>query len=193
MAKPELSENVNVYSFQSMATFKGFIKNGLDSSTMINLIICYDSKFDEFKERGFSSPPNLFFFHEISRAEIIGVLINKNKLTKNEAVDSFTKLVKEFNLMKIARGESAEEYEKIVEEANKKVVEKENNQSLKIGEADIIIIGGFLKEKINLVHTGDKGFEKTCTELGMTVMPLPKRDFEKEKEFKKIMKHRDKC
>ena len=54
-----------------------------------------------------------------------------------------------------------------------------------------IIIGGFLRDKLNFAHSGDEGFLKTCEELGLNVMPLPKRDFDKEKEIKKWMKRRD--
>ena len=38
-------------------------------------------------------------------------------------------------------------FEKLAEEANGKVVKKLDNSRLKIGEKDIIIIGGFLREK----------------------------------------------
>ena len=81
-----------------MATFKGFIKNGLDSSTMINLIVCFDSKFDEFRKRGFAFPPNLFYYHEISRSEVIGVLINEYNFTEEEAKESLKKLIGQFYL-----------------------------------------------------------------------------------------------
>ncbi len=178
-------KEINVYSLNSMANFKGFIKNGLDSSTLINLIVCFDSKFDEFRNRGFTFPPNLFYHHEISKTEVIGVLINKHNFTKKEAIDSFNKLIDEFNLNKIIRNESTDEaYEKIVEEANERVVNKENNGKLKIGEQDTIIIGGFLKNKINFIHSGDKGFQKTCEELKLNVIPLPKRDSKKEEKIK---------
>ncbi len=55
------------------ASFKGFVKNGLDSSTIINLISVFDGKFDEFRKNGFTFPSNLFFYHEISRSEVIAV------------------------------------------------------------------------------------------------------------------------
>lgn len=176
-----------------MATFKGFIKNGLDSSVMINLIVCFDSKFDEFRKRGFTFPPNLFNFHEISHPEVIGVLINTFNFTKNEAKESLKKLIEEFNLNKLMRDETTDEsYEKIVEEANDRVVKKENNEDIRIGNQDIIIIGGFLKNKINFIHSGDEGFKKTCKELKLNVIPLPKRDIEKEEKIKNLMKRRTK-
>ena len=78
-------EDVNVFSLSGMATFKGFIKNGFDSSVMINLVVCFDSKFDEFRKRDFTFPQNLFYFHEISHPEVIGVLINTFNFTEREA------------------------------------------------------------------------------------------------------------
>lgn len=79
-----------------------------------------------------------------------------------------------------------------MEEANERVIGKENRKDLKIGDPDIIIIGGFLKNNINFIHTGDEGFKKTCEELKLNVIPLPERDFRKEKEIKQWMKRRDK-
>lgn len=185
------SKGVNVFSLSGTAIFKGFIKNGLDSTVLVNTVACFDSKFDEFRKRGFTFPPNLFYYHEISRPEVIGVLINKFNYTKDEAITSWNKLVQEFNLSKISRNESIDEpYEKLVEEANERVVKQENDTDLKIGEQDVIIIGGFLKNNVNFVHTGDKGFQKTCEELKLNVVPLLKRDIVKEKEIKKWMKKR---
>lgn len=185
--------DVNVFTLSSMATFRGFVKNGLDSSVMINIIVCFDSKFEEFRKMGFTFPPNLFHYHEISISEVIGVLINEFKFTKEEAKDSLKVLISEFNLEKIIRNELTDEaYEKIVGEANERVIKKENNEELRIGDQDIIIIGGFLKNKINFIHTGDKAFQKTCKELKLNVVPLPQRDINKEEEIKKLMKKRDK-
>ncbi|MBI2147793.1 hypothetical protein HYU19_04950 [Candidatus Woesearchaeota archaeon] len=99
-----------------------------------------------------------------------------------------TKLILKFNLTKIQRIDSDYLFEKMVEEANQRVVQKYSNQRLKIGEQDIIIIGGFLREKINIIHSGDRGFLKTCEELSLNTIPLPARDFAKEKEIKSWMK-----
>ena len=181
-------ESVEVYSMSGMAKLKGFIKNGLDTSTIINVIVSFDSEFKEFRERGFTFPPNLFFYHEISWPETIGVLINKHKFTKTEAIDSLKKMIVQFNLTKIKRLDSDDLLESMVREANQRVVTKENNPRLKIGEQDITIIGGFLKEKVNFIHSGDNGFLKTCEELGLNTVPLPERDADKEKEIKRYMK-----
>ncbi|MFH1052868.1 MAG: hypothetical protein V1740_00455 [Candidatus Woesearchaeota archaeon] len=182
-------KDVNCYVLSGMAQFKGFVKNGFDSSTIINLITVFDSNYDKFRKRGFTFPPNLFFFHEISVPETIGVLINKHKLTKEEAKEALNKLIANFNLSKIIRKSDLDlDYEKIVEEANKRVVNKD--PKLKIGEQDIIIIGGFLREKINFVHSGDSGFLKTCEELNINTIPTPKRDIEKENQINKFMKDR---
>src|SRR3989338_7140200 len=116
-------KDVKVYSAGGMATFKGFIRNGLDSSTLINLIIVFDGKSESFKQRGFTSPPNLFYYHEISKSEVIGVLINDYGFTKDEAIDALNKLVNEFSLSKIARVPALDtSFELLVEETNKKVV-----------------------------------------------------------------------
>ncbi len=181
-------EGVEAYTLSSMVKLKGFIKNGLDTSTIINIIVNFDSEFLEFQQRGFTFPPNLFFYHEISWSETIGVLINHHKFTKEEAITSLKKLIAKFNLQTIVRFDSDELFEKLVEEANQRAVQKSNNLRLKIGDHDIIIIGGFLREKINFVHSGDEGFLKTCEELSINTVPLPKRDFEKEREIKNWMK-----
>lgn len=188
MAHKKKIKDVKVYSASGMATFKGFIKSGLDSSTLINLIIVFDGKSESFKQRGFTSPPNLFYCHEISRSEVIGVLINEYGFTKNEAIEVLNKLVNEFSLSKIVRvPELDASFELVVEEANKKVVDKHNNKLLKIGIPDVIIIAGFLRNNLNFVHSGDQGFLKTCEELGISSIPTHKRDIGKENEIKKLM------
>jgi len=188
MVAEKKEKDVEAYSMSGMVKLKGFIKNGLDTSTIINIIINFDSEFLEFQQRGFTFPPNLFFYHEISWSETIGVLINEHKFTKEEAVTSLKKLIAKFNLQRIVRFDSDELFENLVEEANQRVVQKPNNSHLKIGDNDIIIIGGFLRDKINFVHSGDEGFLKTCEELGVNIILLPQRDFEKEKEIKSWMK-----
>ena len=79
-------------------------------------------------------------------------------------------------------------FEKSAEQANGAVVRKCNDPRLRIGVQDAIIIGGFLRNKMNFIHSGDKGFLKTCEELNINTVPLPKRDAEKENELKKLMK-----
>jgi len=181
-------KKVEVYAMSGVAKLKGFIKNGLDTSTIINVIVSFDSEFEEFRKRGFTFPPNLFFYHEISWSETIGVLINTHKFTKEEAIDSMKKMISKFNLTKIRRQDSDDLFDKMTEEANQRIVKKHNNPRLKIGKQDIIIIGGFLREKVNFIHSGDNGFLKTCEELRLNIVPLPERDFGKEKEIKSWMK-----
>ncbi|MFH1065148.1 MAG: hypothetical protein V1734_01430 [Nanoarchaeota archaeon] len=171
-----------------MGELKGFVKNGLDSSTLINLIVVFHAEFDEFRARGFTFPPNLFHYHEVSYSEVIGVLINKHGFSKEKAKESFVKLKREFDLQEIKRIDSDENYEKLVENANKGIVRKEGNSDIKIGELDIIIIGGFLRESINIVHSGDKGFLKTCNYLNINIAPMPEHDIQKENELKKLLK-----
>jgi hypothetical protein len=184
--KKQKRKDMKVFSLKGKAIFKGFVKNGLDSSVLINLIVCFDSEFNEFRKRGFTFPPNLFYFHEISHPEVVGVLINSFGFTKKEAKEALRKLIKEFNLEEIIRNENIDKtYEEAVKEANLRVVYQEKNKNLLIGEQDIIIIGGFLRNKINLIHTGDRGFKKTCGELGLNVIPLPKEDIDLERKFRK--------
>ncbi len=191
MVKNKKIKEVKCYSLSGMANLKGFIKNGLDSSTLINLIIVFDSEFKEFKNKGFTFPPNLFYYHEISRPETIGVLINRCNFSKKEAISAFDKMINQFGLRKIKRKESIDkDYELLVEDANERVFRTSKDSKLKIGIQDIIIIGGFMREKINLIHSGDRGFLKTCEELNLQIIPMPKRDIEKENEIKKWANNR---
>src|SRR3989338_9440358 len=96
-------KGVEIYRVSGMAKLKGFIKNGLDTSTIINIIVSFDSEFGEFQKKGFSFPPNLFFYHEVSWSETIGVLINHHKFTKEEAVTALKKLIIKFNLQRIEK------------------------------------------------------------------------------------------
>jgi hypothetical protein len=188
--KKELKD-LKVYSASGMATFKGFITNGLDSSTLINLIVVFDSKFEEYRKRGFTFPHNLFHYHEISVPEVIGILIYKHGFTKDEAKEALRKLVNEFSLTKIIRIQELDaSFEKLVEETNSKIVIKYDDEKLKIGNLDIIIIAGFLRNNINFVHSADEGFLRTCEELKINTIPTPKRDIEKENELKKWLKKR---
>ena len=106
MVAVKKEKDVEVYTMSGMATLKGFIKNGLDTSTVINVIVSFDSEFEEFQKKGFTFPPNLFFYHEVSWPETIGVLINHHKFTKEEAITSLKKLIAKFNLQKIVRYDS---------------------------------------------------------------------------------------
>ncbi len=190
MVAEKREKGVEVYTLSGMAKLKGFVKNGLDSSTLINLIVVFDSKTNELSQRGFTFPPHTFFYHKVSRSEVIGVIINKHNFTSEEAYESFNKLVSQLDLRMIERRDSDELFENLVEEANSKVVQKVNNHRLKIGEKDIIIIGGFLREKVNFVHSDDEGFLKTCEELEINVIPTPTLHSQKEKDIKSWMNKR---
>ena len=58
-----------------VGTFKGVVKNGIDSGTLIDLIVRFGSAPDFFEARGFGFP-NMFYCHRISRREVVGVLLN---------------------------------------------------------------------------------------------------------------------
>lgn len=190
MVAEKKEKDVEVYTLSGMATLKGFVKNGLDSSTIINLMVVFDSEADELKQRGFTFPPHTFLYHKVSKSEVIGVLINKHNFTPEEAFQSLNKLVSQLNLNMIDRRDSDEMFEKLAEEANNKVVKNSNNPRLKIGEKDIVIIGGFLREKINFVHSDDEGFLKTCEELEINIIPTPALHSQKEKDIKGWMNKR---
>ena len=159
-------------------TIKGAIKNGLDTSRLVNLIICFGSP-KNFRIEGFSFPPNLFYIHEISFDEAVGVLIRSFNFDKNKAISKVKEWKKEFKTCEIKRDNTSEEYERIVEKVNEDIV-KNKGENYKIGISDIRIIAGFLKEKINIVHVKDKGFEETCKKLNMNVIETPKEYVEKE-------------
>jgi hypothetical protein len=179
-----------VFTASGIIKLKGFVKNGVDSSMLINLIVVFDAKTEELSQRGFTFPPHTFFCHKVSRAEVIGVLINKHNFTPEEAYDSFNKVASQLDLQIVERRESDGMFEKLVEETNNRVIQKFNNPKLKIGEKDIVIIGGFLREKINFVHSDDEGFLKTCEELGINTVPTPTLLSQKEKEIKGWMSKR---
>mgnify|MGYP001614003224 CR=1 FL=1 len=108
----------------------------------------------------------------------------------DEAYQAMNKLISQLDLNIIDRRDSDEMFEKLAEEANGKVVKKLDNSRLKIGEKDIIIIGGFLREKVNFVHSDDEGFLKTCEELGINIIPTPTLHSQKEKDIKSWMSKR---
>ena len=177
---------MDYFKIQGGLIIKNAIKNGLDTSRLVNLIICFDHP-DNFKIKGFQFPPNLFFIHEISFNETVGILINEFKFDREKAISRVKEWRNEFRTTEIKRDEISKDYEKIVEKTNQEIV-KEKGNNYKIGDNDIIIIAGFMKEKVNIVHVKDKGFEETCKRLGMNIIPTPKRDLEGEKEFKKSIK-----
>jgi hypothetical protein len=156
---------------------------------LINLIVVFDSDFEIFRNRGYLFPPNLFYYHEISVPEVIGVLISKFKFTNNEAKNALSKLIEMFKLVKIARvAELDNPFEALALQANRAIAIKD--KTLAIGIQDQIIIGGFLRNKINIIHSGDKGFIKTCEKLKINTISIPTRDIQKEIEIKKILKKR---
>lgn len=155
----------------------------MDTSRLVNLIICFDSP-KNFKIKGFAFPPNLFYIHEASFSEAVGILINKFKFSQREAIEKVKEWREEAGTEEIKRKEGDELYEGIIEETNRGIV-KNKGDNYKIGDVDIIIIAGFLRENINIVHVRDKGFEETCKRLKMNVIPMPEEDIKKENNFKR--------
>lgn len=159
------------------------IKNGLDTSRFVNLIICF-KKPENMKIDGFQFLSNLFYIHEITFSEAIGILIHKFNYKPEDAKQIVKDWKSALQTKEIQRDEDSKKYENIVEDTNKEVV-KQKGENYKIGEPDIIIISGFKKENINIVHVKDKGFEETCKNLDIQVIPTQKKDIEKENQIKK--------
>jgi len=173
---------VHSFKIKGKLIIKNPIKNGLDTSRLVNLIICFGSP-QNFKIKGFQFPPNLFFIHEISFSEAVGILINEFKFSKNDAVKKVRAWRGEFGTNEIKRDQTSEQYEEIVKKTNLQVI-KEKGIRYEIGENDIMIIAGFMKEGVNIIHVKDKGFEETCKKLNLNVIPTSEEDFKKEKNLK---------
>jgi len=171
-------KDVNYFYSEGSMIIKNAIKNGLDTSRLVNLIICFDSPSD-FKIKGFSFPPNLFYIHEISFNEAVGILIERFNFDQKKAISKVREWKNAFGTPEIKRDSNFEEYERIVERTNEDIV-KEKGENYRIGINDIRIIAGFLKEKINLVHVKDRGFEETCKKLNINVIEIPQEDIKKE-------------
>jgi len=179
-------ESVTCYSGFGTILIKNIIKRGMDSSKFINMIMCYPDP-DKYRMEDCPVPPNIFFIHDITFSEALGVLINEFGIAEDDAKRRIKNWIEKYRIKRIKLDEVSEEYEKIVEEANMKVVQQ-FGMNYKIGEKDIKIIAGFLKESINIVHVKDKGFEKTCQMLGMNIIPTLKRDIEKEEKLKEKLR-----
>lgn len=182
MNAKENIKNLKVFSFGRNFTFKGAIKNGLDSSRFINLIVCFDSP-EEFRMVGYPCPPNLFHLHKISISEAYGILINEFNFSHEKAKLKIKKWLDEFQI-KLIDPQELEEYENLVRSTNNEIV-REKGENYRIGWQDIKIIASFIKEGINIVHVKDKGFEETCKRHNIEIIPTPKRDLKKERELKK--------
>lgn len=179
-------EDVKVYSSSGTILIKNIIKRGMDSSKFINMIVCYPEP-DKYQMNNCPVPPNIFFIHDITFSEALGVLINEFKIEENEAKRKIKNWIEKYQIKRIKMDEVPAEYEKIAGEANRKVIQQFGD-IYKIGEKDIKIIAGFLKESINIAHVRDKGFEKTCQMLGINIIPTVKRDIEKEKRLKERLR-----
>lgn len=174
-------KEVKVLTLNNAAILKGFTKNGLDSSRFINLILCFESP-EEFKARGYSFPPNLFYLHKLSVSETYGVLINKFNINKKEAAEKINSWLDGLNIHQIDP-KNIKEYKDLVAGVNKEVI-ADCGEDYLIKSPDIRIIASFIKEGINLIHVKDKGFEETCKRLNINIIETPLRDLEKERKIK---------
>jgi hypothetical protein len=167
--------------------FKGFEKIGMDSCAIIMLANC-PSNLEDFKEKFYLL--NQALYHTATtHHEVVGVLVNSYYFDKEDAKATWNKLIEGLNLNLIYWDKSNKENIKIkVRQANEEVIKESGNKSLNIGEPDIKIISCFLYEGINKVYTLDRGFEKTCIKLGMTVLRLPREYITKSEEVRLMNK-----
>jgi len=156
------------FNYGSLIIKGNIVKNGIDSSRFINIIVCYDSPKD-FRLGDFPFPPNLFHLHEISIKETYAILINEFDFNKEKARKSIDDWSKGLNLSIIRDSPKSQKYEDLVENTNKEIISKKG-ENYKIGYSDIKIISGFLSEGVTIVHVRDKGFEETCKILNINVI-----------------------
>ncbi|MEK6862537.1 MAG: hypothetical protein AABW57_00010 [Nanoarchaeota archaeon] len=186
--KTQKKEKTNVKVYKTTGTFmlKGVIKVGLDTSVIYDIITGLESK-EYFKSKGYQFPKYLLYYHEASFNEVVGLLINKKKMGFEEAKKAMNQFIDDFNVEFIKRDDNSKEYEEIVRKVNEEVV-KQYGEDCKIGPIDIIIIAGFLQNKMTSVEVRDKGFEKTCEKLDMNHFRFPTRDKIIEDKLKKVFK-----
>ena len=174
---------VDYYQMKSGILLKAnIIKNGLDTSRLVNLITVFTSP-EEFKMAGYPFPPHLFFVSDISFNETVGILIHKFNKTKDWAIAQIRLWYASFNLQRISE-EHIEKFIPLVRETNATIV-KEFGENYRIGDEDTKIIACFLKEGVNIVHSSDKGFKETCKKLNMNIADIPIKDLQGEKDIKK--------
>lgn len=165
-----------------LGQLKGFAKNGLDSSTIINLIVVFAPDFVAFRTK-YPFPPNLFYYHDVSYPEVIGVLINRHQYTKLQAKKAFAQFKDVFSPQVIKRiAHTDKDFENLVRTTNQRIAKRAQDEKLLIGEQDVIIIAGFKRENIDYVHSGDAAFLRTCKEIGLNVWPTPKKHLSLEKD-----------
>ncbi len=173
--------------FMVQIEFKGFEKIGMDTCALIMLANC-PSNLDDFKEKFYTVGQALYHTATIHH-EVYRVLINKYYFDKEEAKDTWNKIIEILNLNLIYWHKVyKEDIETRVRKANEEVVKESCDERLRIGEPDIKIISCFLYEGINKVYTLDRGFEKTCIKLGMIVLKLPREYINKSEEIKAMNK-----
>ena len=139
--KRDVKDKKKRYALQSGIVLKtGFIKNGLDTSRLVNIIARFKSP-DDFKMAEYPFPKNLFFVSDVSFGECVGILIHKFEMTKEEAAAKVKLWHEALSLQRITE-EGIESFYPIVEEANKRVVKK-LDRKYEIGENDKNIIAVF--------------------------------------------------
>jgi hypothetical protein len=167
--------------------FKGFEKVGIDTCALLHLANC-PSNLDDFI-KNYGSKNQVFYHTSTIHHEIIGVLIHNYFFDYDDAKLAWQNLVKSLNSNIIYWHKNyKEEIEIKVRETNEEIVKLFNDKKLRIGEPDIKIICCYIYEGINKVYTLDRGFEKTCIMLGMSVLKLPREYIVKSAIIRKMNK-----
>jgi len=173
--------------FMAQIEFKGFEKVGMDSCAIIMLVNC-PSNLEDFKEK-FYTVKQALYYTATTHHEVIGVLVHKYYFDKEDAKDTWNKMIEGLNLNLIYwHQDYKEDIEIRVRKANEEVIKESDDERLRIGEPDIKIISCFLYEGINKVYTLDRGFEKTCLKLGLAILKLPREYINKSEEIKAMNK-----
>jgi hypothetical protein len=152
-----------------------FEKIGLDSSAIICLAVNLRN-LNEFK-RNFCNFNKKYYFSIESEAETIGVLINNYDFSPEEARRLWKKVCSEINLNLIFWGKDQGEKDsffKIVREINNSLTNNGKDATFFIGDMDIQIISNFYSKGIRKIYTLDRAFKKTCKELEMIPLKMPK-------------------
>ncbi|MBT4376052.1 hypothetical protein HOD29_01625 [archaeon] len=152
-----------------------FEKIGFDSSSIICLAV--DPRNLNHFKANFCSFSKKYYFSVESEAETIGVLINKYSFSPSESRALWKKVCSEINLNLICWGKDLNErgsFFKIVREINNSLSNNGKDATFFIGDMDVQIISNFYSEEIRKIYTLDRAFKKTCKELGIITLKMPK-------------------
>ena len=149
-------------------TSEKYQKVGIDTSTLINLVIKNIDLFD-FKKKKLSINDSLYYAMR-TKYEFKGVMLNRFGFDKKEKNKLWKRVKNSLGLrpIKIGKRDISHQLEKVrkANASSVKQITKSTFQSCKIGEEDIEIIANFLKWRISKTYTSDRAFHETCNALG---------------------------